>query len=211
MQLKEQYQRLKPEERLYQVDHPVIGLTGGIATGKSTVAKLFSDAGVPVVSADELVKHVYQATETIEFIKSQWPEALIDGIIDFPTLRRIAFADEQNREKIEQFIYARMPDAFKDFYGKFDSPELMVYDVPLLFEKNLAPLVDISVCVYCPREYQLRRLVARDNIDDELANQILDSQMDIEDKKEAADFILDNTGSLEELEKNFKNFLKRIS
>lgn len=209
--LKEEFHKLSSENRLYQVDHPVIGLTGGIATGKSTVAKYFEENDIPVISADALVKTVYSKPETIEFVKENWPESLTEGEIDFSILRKIAFSEDSNREKIEQFIYARMPEAFKEHYNKFDSPELMVYDVPLLFEKGLAPLVDLSVCVYAPREIQIQRLKERDSIDDALASQILASQIDIEDKKEAADFIIDNSRGLEDLKKNFEKFIKKIS
>lgn len=211
MKLKAEYQKLTENNRLYNVAHPVIGLTGGIATGKSTVASLFEKEGVPVVSADVLVKLVYKREDTIEFIKENWPDAFIDGLIHFGTLRKIAFSEDLNREKIEQFIYKRMPEAFNEVYSTFSSPTLMVYDVPLLFEKNLAPLVDVSVCVYTPREIQIQRLKERDGIDDELASQILATQIDIEDKKEAADFIIDNSGDLMDLKKNFQRFLKKIS
>ena len=208
--LKNEHISLKPEERLYQVEHPVIGLTGGIATGKSTVAKLFEADGIPVISADALVKTVYTKDETVAFIKENWLDALVDGSIDFKILREIAFSEDSNREKIEEFIYARMPEAFKEHYSKIDEPTLLVYDVPLLYEKNLTPLVDVNVCVYAPRELQIQRLKERDSIDADLAKKILGTQMDIEEKKEAADYFIDNSKDLEELDKKFKKFLNKI-
>lgn len=209
MKLKDEFIKLTDEQRLYQVKHPVIGLTGGIATGKSTVSRLFAKEGVPVISADALVKTIYEKSKTIEFIKSNWPSSIIKNEIDFSILRKIAFSEDGHREKIEQFIYAQMPEVFMEHYSQFKEPELMVYDVPLLFEKGLAPLVDLSVCVYAPRELQIQRLKDRDGTDLPLANQILESQIDIEDKKEAADIIIDNSRGLDELEINFKRFVKK--
>lgn len=209
--LKEELIKLNPEERLYQVSHPVIGLTGGIATGKSTVSRLFAKEGIPVISADALVKTVYEKNETIKFVKDNWSSAVVNNEVDFKVLRKIAFSDEEDREKLEKFIYARMPKAFKEHYSMFQSPSLMVYDVPLLFEKGLAPLVDISICVYAPREIQIKRLEERDGTNLELAEKILSSQIDIEDKKEAADFIIDNSHGLDELNSNFEKLLKKIS
>lgn len=207
--LKDEFVKLTKDDRLYNVDHPVIGLTGGIATGKSTVSRFFAKEGIPVISADALVKTIYEKSDTIEFVKNNWPTSIVNNNIDFSVLRKIAFSEDTNREKIEQFIYARMPAAFKEHYCMFQNPVLMVYDVPLLFEKNLAPLVDISICVYAPREIQIKRLTERDSIDQELAEQILANQIDIEDKKEAADFIIDNSRGLDELENNFNKFLKK--
>ncbi|MBK24310.1 MAG: dephospho-CoA kinase [Halobacteriovorax sp.] len=209
--LKDELVKLKPEDRLYQVAHPVIGLTGGIATGKTTVSRLFAKEGIPVVSADALVKTVYEKIETIKFINENWPSAVNKNEVDFSILRKIAFSEDSNREKIEQFIYARMSEAFKEHYSMFKNPSLMVYDVPLLFEKGLAPLVDISICVYAPREIQVKRLLERDGTNLELAEKILSAQIDIEDKKEAADFIIDNSRGLDELNSNFKKLLKKIS
>jgi len=209
--LRDEFVKLKPEERLYQVDHPVIGLTGGIATGKTTVSRLFAKEGIPVISADALVKTVYEKSETIKFINENWPSAVNNNEVDFSILRKIAFSENSNREKIEQFIYSRMPEAFKEHYSMFKNPSLMVYDVPLLFEKGLAPLVDISICVYAPREIQVKRLLERDGTDLALAEKILSAQIDIEDKKEAADFIIDNSRGLDELNSNFNKFLKKIS
>ena len=89
--LKEEFIKLSKADRLYKVEHPVIGLTGGIATGKSTVSRFFAKEGIPVISADALVKTIYEKSDTIEFVKNNWPSSIVNNNIDFSILRKIAF------------------------------------------------------------------------------------------------------------------------
>lgn len=190
-----------PETRLYEVPVPIIGLTGGIGTGKSTVAKLLREKNIPVIDADKLVKNIYQKPEALEFIAKHFPHAVKDGVIVFQKLREIAFVDAIAKKLIEDFIYAYMPGEFKKAFQAFSNPAFVVYDVPLLFEKKLNSLVDMSVCVYAPRELQINRIVDRDQSDSTLASKIIDNQMDIEEKKKLSDLVISNTGTLEDLTK----------
>jgi dephospho-CoA kinase len=209
-ELKQEFIKLSSKERLYSVTHPIIGLTGGIATGKSTVAKLFQESGIPVISADSLVKEVYKMPEALDFVASNWPETVIKDTIRFDLLRKVVFKDDNNREKIETFIYSKIKMAFDASYTLLDSPTLLVYDVPLLFEKKLGSKVDISICVYAPRKIQIERLLKRDSIDSELAEKILSTQWEIDKKREAADLVIDNSGGIEDLKKEFDQALKRL-
>lgn len=191
LKLKAKLERLNKNKRLHHLDCPIIGLTGGIATGKSTFANFMRQDGLCVVDADALIKEIYQKKETIKFINSLNPEFIQLDKINFQKLRKAFFNDEELKKQIEQFLYQKLPQTFKSHIPK--NTKVVVYDVPLLFEKHLDKLVDVSVLVYAPREIQLQRLVLRDKIDQELANSILDQQMDIEDKRQQADFIIDNT------------------
>ncbi len=193
--------------RLYQTPVPIIGLTGGIATGKSTVAQMFRDAGVPVIDADKLVKSIYAKRSSYEFVLKHFPEAITENDIHFKKLREIAFLTADNQLILESFIYAQMPDAFREAYLAFPQHEYVVYDVPLLFEKGLDAKVDLSVCTYSPRSLQLERLVKRDQISVELAEKILNKQMDIEEKKEKSDLFIENVGDLDLLSLNFDRLL----
>ena len=197
--------------RIYNIPVPVIGLTGGIATGKSTVANLFRRKNIPVIDADLLVKNIYMLPETISFIQKHFPETIDDQKINFKKLRETAFASEAAKSILEQYIYAHLPEQFKKDYLRFSSPPFIVYDVPLLFEKKLNLLIDFSICVYAPRTTQLKRLVERDQIPPELAESIINQQMDIEEKKKISDFIISNTGTLNELEALFERLLIEIT
>jgi dephospho-CoA kinase len=200
----------KASDRLYNIPVPVVALTGGIACGKSTVAKMFIEKKIALISADELVKQIYQEVEAFEFIKRVAPLAIVHGKIDFSVLRSAVFSNHNLQLEIEEFIYKRLPEKFLEAFAKFTNPKLIVYDVPLLFEKKLDAMVDKIICVYCPKSTQLERLVKRDNITLELANKMLQKQIDIEDKKNRADFVINNTKDLSYLESEFQNTFDKI-
>jgi len=210
MKLKEKYIKLNSQNRLHGLNIPVIGLTGGIATGKSTVAKFLKNMGLPILDADELVKQIYSQDETKDFIKQNYPKSLRQGNIHFPTLREIFFNDPKAKEEIERFIYQRLPQAFLDALTHLGNPDFIIYDVPLLFEKKLTSLVDLIVVVYAPRNIQCARLMKRDGVLDDMAKNILNHQQDIEDKKSKADFIIDNSMSESELGEEIEKFLKKV-
>jgi dephospho-CoA kinase len=209
MKLKAQFKKLAPADRLYQLDRPVIGLTGGIATGKSTVTKFLRALGLEVVDADQLVKSVYQTQGAKAFIRSHFPQAWQNGETDFKVLREIFFTDEKAKQKIEAFIYGSLPEEFKKA-TLASTQEFVIYDVPLLFEKNLASKCDLSVLVYAPENVQLARLLDRDKHEERLGRSILAQQEDIEVKKLKADFVIDNSGTMEELKMNVSELLREI-
>ncbi len=210
MKLKPNIKTLVPKERLHQLSIPIIGLTGGIASGKSTVSKHLEEMGLPLISADQLVKAIYRWDESLEFVKKEFPDAIEKGQIQFSVLRQKVFKDKWVKEKVETFIYQRLPKAFNEALLKFNKPQLVVYDVPLLFERNLEHLFDLKVLVYAPRDIQFNRLIKRDAINGELANSILDQQMDIELKKSKADFIIDNSKDEKNLAEEVQNLLRQI-
>jgi dephospho-CoA kinase len=210
MKLKDKYIKLNSENRLHSLSIPIIGLTGGIATGKSTVARVLRSKGLSILDADELVKNIYAKDETKSFIKQKFPQAFKQDSIHFPSLREIFFKDSKAKEEIESFIYQRLPDAFLNALKGLGNPSFIIYDVPLLFEKKLKALVDLAVVVYAPRNVQRARLMKRDGILDEMAQNILNHQEDIEDKKLKADFIIDNSKSESELNEEIEQFLRKI-
>jgi dephospho-CoA kinase len=210
MKIRSKFNRLNNENRLYKLNVPVIGLTGGIASGKSTVTAILKQKGLPVIDADHLVKEIYALPETLDFIKNNFPDVIKDGGIQFPLLRQKVFSNSDVKSKIEEFIYQRLPIAFKLAFEKLHKPSMVIYDVPLLFEKSLEHLFDLTVLVYAPLSTQRQRLMARDNHTDEIANNILNQQMDIESKKLKAEFIIDNTRTQAELTEEVNNFLRQI-
>ncbi|MCK5884630.1 MAG: dephospho-CoA kinase [Bacteriovoracaceae bacterium] len=197
-------------KRLYNFPIPIVGLTGGVATGKSTVSDILRELGYIVICADQLVKKIYSRPDTIAFIEELVPVAVNNFKIDFHILREQFFSKKLIQESIESYIYNRMSEEFlSSAHDAYDRP-FVVYDAPVLFEKGLNDLVDTTVCVYAPRDIQLKRLLHRDNNSEELANRILDGQMDIEEKRMGSDFVIQNTGTLEELKQRSEYIFKTI-
>lgn len=196
--------------RLYDSPIPVIGLTGGIATGKSTVSKMLREKGLFVIDADHLVKEIYKQDETKKFIATLSSQVIKAGEIDFNKLREIFFREKKIKTSVEDFIYLRLPQQFKESLKEAGKAPFVIYDVPLLFEKELDKRVDKTIVVYAPRKTQLSRLMKRDGHFEEMAMTILDHQLDIEEKKKKADIVVDNSGSLEDLAEEVKKLLRLL-
>ncbi len=208
--LKPQYIKLEPGFRLYNYDKPVVALTGRIATGKSTVTKLLEARGLKIIDADALVKSIYQKEETKEFIRTVFSVAWVNEEISFPKLRELVFQNPKVKEAVETFIYARLPQAFREAAERITDQNFYFYDVPLLFERHMENKVDLKIVVYAPRSVQLARLIDRDGSKEEIGNKILQAQMDIEEKKEKADFVINNSGTLTELAAEVDQLLLQI-
>ena len=200
MKLKSNFKKLSAEQRIYQLDIPIIALTGGIATGKSTVTNMLKVRGVPLLDADKLVKQVYQKEVVKEFLTFHFPTVISSNVIDFRKLREIFFSDQHAKQTIENLIYSHLPLVFKEELIKLGSPSFVVYDIPLLFEKNLESKFDFNILVYTTPEIQITRLMTRDHHTRLEAQNIINQQISIEDKKKRADLIISNTGDLVFLE-----------
>lgn len=210
MDIKQEFIKLNPDDRLHGCPVPVIGLTGGIGTGKSTVSNILEEKGYFIIDADLLVKKIYQKSSVQEFVQENWPEVINGEKIDFKQLGKVVFADQLEREKLEKEIYSHLKEAFLSELDGQSNIYSVIYDVPLLFEKNLSPLVDLRVVVYAPRAIQIERIQKRDRISKEEAELVLANQMDIEEKKEKADFVIDNSGDLDQLNLNIDQFLRSL-
>ncbi|KAK7043022.1 Dephospho-CoA kinase cab5 [Paramarasmius palmivorus] len=184
----------------------MLGLTGGIATGKSTVSSLLQTKHhIPLIDADILARKVVEpGTPALKRIVSAFGSDILlpDGTLDRKKLGSIIFNDEKKRKTLNGIVHPAVRWAmFKEVVKCWLGGEKMcVLDIPLLVESKLWRWVWGVVLVYCPRETQLRRLMARDNSSEEEASSRLNSQLPIDDKLGYADEVIDNSGSREELE-----------
>lgn len=210
--LKEKLVRLTPRERLYQVKVPIIGLTGGIGTGKSSVASILKEYGLLVLCADTLVKRAYQANDIKNFVRLHYPEAISSsGTVDFPLLRSLFFNNPERtkiKEELTQKIYDKLPELFLEEVASASAHQCLVYDVPLLFENNLEKLFDHTTVVYAPKELQIKRVQLRDKSDLKSIEGILEHQLAIDIKAQKADSIIHNKGTLEELSNEVERWVK---
>lgn len=179
----------------------VVGLTGGIASGKSTVSGLFQQLGVPVICADELAHEaVKPGAPALEEIRREFGDESIDekGNLDRAAMAALVFHDPSLRKKLESIIHPRVSEGKNRRLEEFRRRgyAVVVVDVPLLYESGWEKEFDLVVVVHVPRHVQEQRLVDRDGMTHEDARARLDAQMPIEDKRARADRVVDNTGSV---------------
>jgi len=193
----------------------LIGLTGGIATGKSTVSEMFRSEGIPVIDADEIAKEeIKKGKDAHKEIHALFGDEILapDGEINRNKLARKIFFDIAARKKINAIVHPRVKRIVMNevkHLEDYDTP-LIVLDVPLLFETDFHKLVDISVLVYARRKDQIERLVARENISEDYARKKIRAQMPLSKKRELADHVIDNSKNIIETRKSFQRVLKKI-
>lgn len=193
----------------------VAGLTGGIASGKTTVSRMFSEEGVPVICADELAhKAVLPGSSAIRRIADVFGRDVLDGegALDRNAMARVVFRDPGKRALLESIIHpwvAEERDRLLNDYLRQGFPVTIV-DVPLLFEANWEGAFDLVMLVYVPREIQEERLALRDEMNETTMGERLDAQMSIDDKKRRSDIILDNQGPFEETRERVRSTLKKL-
>ncbi|MEC2071708.1 dephospho-CoA kinase [Alkalihalophilus marmarensis] len=194
----------------------LIGLTGGIASGKSTVSNWLSEHGYPIIDADKIARDVVEpGMGAYEGIVGQFGREILfeDGTINRKKLGSIIFKDVKKRSELNQIVHPavrREMLAQKDRY-EAEGHETIIFDIPLLFESNLFHLVDRVMLVYVDKQTQLNRLLERDQAGSEDAKARIASQLPLEDKKSRADYIIDNSGSLEETFQQLKNVIQHWS
>jgi dephospho-CoA kinase len=178
-----------------------IGLTGGIASGKSTVAQLFAGHGVPVIDLDLVARAVVAPGEpALDAIVAEFGPEMLDaaGQLDRASLRARVFQDPAERERLEALLHPRILAAAVREAETAGGPYQVIV-VPLLVESGLTGWVDRVLLVDCPAETQLQRLLARDGGDETLARAILATQASREQRLAAADDVIVNDGPAERL------------
>jgi len=177
------------------------GLTGSIATGKSTVAAMLRELGAVVLDADQIAREVVAVGEPgWKQVAEAFPDVIgEDGTIDRRKLGRLVFADAQQRRKLEAIIHPLVFERIKTQGQLLEQDNQIVFaDIPLLYETNSHTWLDWVVVVYVPQEVQLRRLIQRDKLSEAEAWSRIQAQMSIEEKRKLADYVIDNSGSLAE-------------
>ena len=181
----------------------IIGLTGGIATGKSTASGYLAHRhGLPVLDADVFAREaVAQGSEILEWVRDRYgPNILLsDGNLNRSQLGKIIFSEPVERQWIEQQIHPYVRARFESETDALPLTQIVVHSIPLLFEANLTHLVDEIWVVACSPEQQLERLVARSQLTENEAQSRINAQIDLADKCKRADEILDNSMSKENL------------
>lgn len=190
----------------------IIGLTGGIATGKSTIGRMLVDRGARLVDADEVAREIVRPGEpALEAIASLFGQAVMqpDGTLNRQALGDIVFRDKSQLARLEGIthpaIRERMQARIRSYAA--DSPcALIVADVPLLYETKQEHLYEGVLVVYVPKELQAERLMSRSGMQRAEAERRIGLQVDIEEKRRRADWVIDNSGTTEDAERQINHF-----
>ncbi|PHF04655.1 dephospho-CoA kinase [Bacillus pseudomycoides] len=191
----------------------VIGLTGGIASGKSTVSQMFRELQIPVIDADIIAREVVeQGKEAYKEIVDVFGEEILqaDGELDRPKLGSIVFHNEEKRLCLNKIVHPAVRKEMnvqKDMYIK-EGVQAVVLDIPLLFESKLTALVDRIVVVAVSPSMQLERLMKRNGFTEEDAKARIDSQMPLAEKATLANKVIYNDGTIAETKAQLQLILK---
>lgn len=188
--------------------HAIV-LTGGIATGKSTVANLLMLHGFLTIDADKIA-HKLLDENTASISKIFGPEYIVKGKVDRKKLGQLVFNNQKEKEKLEKFIHPKIKEKIIEEAQVFEKQGKPYFiDIPLFFEKG-SYNIEKSLVIYVNRELQIQRLMKRDNCARDEAVVKIDNQMDIEKKKQMATFVIDNTKDLKNLQKEVERVIKEI-
>jgi len=201
----------------------VIGLTGGIGTGKSTVARMFASLGAVVIDADAIVHRLQSAgSPVLAEIAAAFGAELLDsnGALDRARLADLVFRDPAARQRLNELIHPKVgAEMMREMEAaRRAGAPLVVLDIPLLFEGRrsgrgqAAKLpFDATVLVYCPEALQIERTVARDGCTRAEAENRVAAQLPIEEKRALADFVIDNSGSPAETERQVREIYAKLT
>jgi dephospho-CoA kinase len=193
-----------------------VGLTGGIASGKTSVAKQFVELGIPVVDADQ-ISHDLMKKETTQYqtILQVFGLEILDaeGQIDRRKLGAIVFSNREKLLKLESILHPAIQEKVLELRKKFEAEKqkFAVYDVPLLFEKKLMDQFDLILVVNCSEENQRARLKVRNSLTSKEIENRLKSQLPMAEKIKKANFIIENNSGFEDLRNEVLNTVKKIS
>ena len=193
----------------------LVGLTGGIASGKSTVAKILERLGAAIVDADVLSREVVEPGQPAwnDIVSTFGAEVLqSDQTLDRQKLRTIIFNQPAARKQLEAIIHPRVRALAEQRIREHGEAgyTVVIYVVPLLFEGNLQDGLRPVILVACDVNVQRQRLVERDHLDPTAAQKHIDAQMSLEEKRRLADHVIENNGSLDDLERQVREVLAKI-
>ncbi len=187
-----------------------VALTGGIASGKSTACNLLRLYGLRVIDADAIAREALQA-EAGRVAEIFGDRYVVDGKVDRKALGALVFSDSEARKRLEELLHPKIREEIvrqSEEQDRLGGPYIV--DIPLFFETGAYPIERVVV-VYAPREIQKRRLMEREGLSEAEAEARLGAQMDIEEKKRRATYVIDNSGNLKDLQRECERIFKEIT
>ena len=181
-----------------------IGLTGGIASGKSTVSHYFSQLGITIIDADEVARDVVSVGQpALEDLTHHFGPTILNdnGTLNRKKLRNIIFDDDNERQWVERLLHPIIRKKMKESIGQATSP-YCIMAIPLIVESQPNPLLDRILVVDCPKELQIQRVQMRDNISNDDAIKIVNAQATREERLAIADDVIENSSNEEQLKED---------
>ena len=190
----------------------IVGLTGSIGMGKSTTAKLFAEAGIPVYDADATVHKIYEG-EAAAAIEAAFPGTTAGGKVDRGRLSAKVVHNADAMRRLEEIVHPMLRAHHRKFLDDAErsGAPVAVVDVPLLFETGGEKRVDAVVVVTTSPEIQRQRILSRDDMTDEKLKAILARQMPDEEKRRRADFVVDTSHGLDPVRAQIRDILKQVA
>ena len=195
----------------------VLGVTGGIASGKSTVVAMLQRLGAQIVSADQLSRELVEpGSSALSALMKRFGGTILnaDGTLNRQQLGTIVFADEEARHDLEAILHPAIAELsqqrLRQAAEQVGQDGLVVYEAPLLYEAGAEGRVDKVLSIVVDDQVQLRRLMGRDNSDADVAQQRIDAQMPQGEKARRADYIIDNSAGLEQLQRQVEELYGQL-
>jgi len=186
-----------------------VALTGSIATGKTTVAKILLETGFDVIDADSIA-HVILNEQKNAITQLFGKQIVVDDEVDRKALGRIVFADKSKRKLLESLLHPLIYTRIVSLATTLDKKQKLYFvDIPLFFEGKRYPIEKVLL-VYASKEIQLKRLMLRDKSKEHEAQKRIDAQIDIEEKRQNASYVIDNSGTLAELKQEVFRKIEEI-
>ncbi|MCU0104766.1 dephospho-CoA kinase [Acholeplasma vituli] len=174
----------------------VLGITGGIASGKSLVTKQFQDKGFPVYDSDQIVHSLYQDRAVIDLITARFPSVNEQGVINRKKLGDLIFNDPIAKRDLENIFHPKVYETLKAHIANHGNDAWVVLDIPLLYETGGEALCDMVLVVYVDPVTQLNRLMARNHLSESEAKSRIEAQMPLHEKMQRADIVINNSGTI---------------
>ncbi len=190
-----------------------VGLTGSIGMGKSTTAQMFADEGIPVYDADREVHLIYEkGGAAVPIVAKLFPSAVVDGKVDRTKLSKLVLNDKEALKKLEAAVHPLVGKRQLEFLenSRKLGADMVVLDIPLLFETNGTERVDVVVVVSAPRHVQRTRVLEREGMSEEKFESILAKQTPDEQKRAGADYIVDTSLGLESAHEQVRKIIAKI-
>jgi dephospho-CoA kinase len=202
-------------DRIVMAGKPIIGLAGGIGSGKSTVASVLEDLGARIISSDRLNHEELNSPEVLRYLCSWWGQGVLlsDGRANREAIRRIIAADSAARTRLEKLVHPRIAarrEALMKAYEADPAVRAIVWDSPLLFEAGLAGQCDRIIFVEAPRESRLARVMRDRAWTAEDLDRLEKSQKPLDFKRERADYIVVNNSDMEDLRRQVSDVFSHI-